>query len=210
MGGMPDAQRERVIKALRKEIAETHDGHINTGYLATKFFFETLTDCGLHDIAVGAMRKEDYPSYGHWIKQGATTTWEQWDGQNSHNHPMFGSGLTWFYRRLAGVCADPAEPGYRHIILRPYPVDGLENVHYSYRTPYGTVLSDLTQTSEGSTLKVTVPVGSRATLYLPTNQRGNISESNRPLREAKGVTMQGGADGCTILQLEQGSYTFQY
>ena len=48
------------------------------------------------------------------------------------------------------------------------------------------------------------------TLYLPTNQRGNISESNRPLREAKGVTMQGGADGCTILQLEQGSYTFQY
>lgn len=210
MGGMPDAQRERVIKALRKEIAETHDGHINTGYLATKFFFETLTDCGLHDIAVEAMRKEDYPSYGHWIKQGATTTWEQWDGQNSHNHPMFGSGLTWFYRRLAGVCADPAEPGYRHIILRPYPVDGLENVHYSYRTPYGTVLSDLTQTSEGSTLKVTVPVGSRATLYLPTNQRGNISESNRPLREAKGVTMQGGADGCTILQLEQGSYTFQY
>ena len=210
MGGMPDAQRERVIKALRKEIAETHDGHINTGYLATKFFFETLTDCGLHDIAVGAMRKEDYPSYGHWIKQGATTTWEQWDGQNSHNHPMFGSGLTWFYRRLAGVCAAPAEPGYRHIILRPYPVDGLENVHYSYRTPYGTVLSDLTQTSEGSTLKVTVPVGSRATLYLPTNQRGNISESNRPLREAKGVTMQGGADGCTILQLEQGSYTFQY
>ena len=89
-------------------------------------------------------------------------------------------------------------------------MDGLENVHYSYRTPYGTVLSDLTQTSEGSTLKVTVPVGSRATLYLPTNQRGNISESNRPLREAKGVTMQGGADGCTILQLEQGSYTFQY
>lgn len=210
MGGMPDAQRERVVQALRKEIAETHDGHINTGFLATKFFFETLTDCGLHDIAVGAMRKEDYPSYGHWIKQGATTTWEQWDGQNSHNHPMFGGGLTWFYRRLAGVCADPAEPGYRHIILRPYPVEGLENVHYSYRTPYGTVASDLTQTSEGSTLKVTVPVGSRATLYLPTSQRGNISENGKPLREAKGVTMQGGADGCTILLLEQGNYTFQY
>ena len=210
MGGMSDSRRDSVVQSLRKEIAERHDGHINTGYLATKFFFETLTDCGLHDLAVGAMRKEDFPSFGYWIKQGATTTWERWDGVHSHNHPMFGGGLTWFYRRLAGVCAAPSEPGYRHIILRPYPVDGLENVHYSYRTPYGTVLSDLTQTSEGSTLKVTVPVGSRATLYLPTNQRGNISESNRPLREAKGVTMQGGADGCTILQLEQGSYTFQY
>ncbi len=210
MGGMPDAQRKRVVEALRKEIAETHDGHIDTGFLGTKFFFETLTDNGLHDLAVGAMRKEDFPSYGHWIKQGATTTWEQWDGQNSHNHPMFGSGLTWFYRRLAGVCPDPAEPGYRHIILRPTPVDGLDNVHYSYRTPYGTVSSDLTQTASGSTLKVTVPVGSHATLYLPTDQKGNISEGGRPLSEAKGVTMKGNEDGHTVLGLQQGSYTFRY
>lgn len=210
MGGMPEAQRKRVVEALRKEIAETHDGHINTGFLATKFFFETLTDNGLHDIAVAAMRKEDFPSYGHWIKQGATTTWEQWDGQNSHNHPMFGGGLTWFYRRLAGISADPAEPGFRHIILRPYPVEGLDNVHYSYRTPYGTVLSDLTQTAEGSTLKVAIPVGSHATLYLPTAQKGNISESGKPLREATGVTMKGGEDGRTVLGLQQGTYTFRY
>ena len=210
MGGMPEAQHKRVVEALRKEIAETHGGHINTGFLATKFFFETLTRNGLHDIAVGAMRKEDFPSYGHWIKQGATTTWEQWDGQNSHNPPMFGGGLTWFYRCLAGVCADPAEPGFRHIILRPYPVEGLGNVHYSYRTPYGTVMSDLTQAAEGSTLKVTVPVGSHATLYLPTAQKGNISEGGKPLREATGVTMKGGEDGRTVLGLQQGTYIFQY
>lgn len=210
MGGMPDTQRKRVIEALRKEIVETHDGHINTGFLGTKFFFETLTDNGLHDVAVTAMSKEDFPSFGHWIKQGATTTWEQWDGQNSHNHPMFGGGLTWFYRRLAGVCADATEPGYRHIIIRPYPVDGLENVHYSYQTPYGLVSSDLTQKDEYSTLTVTIPVGSHATLYIPTAQKGNISESDKPLRDAQGVTLKGYENGCTVVTLQQGTYTFNY
>ena len=209
MGGMPDRERARVVEALKHEISVTHDGHINTGFLATKFFFETLTDNGLHDVAVGAMRKEDFPSYGYWIKQGATTTWEQWDCQNSHNHPMFGGGLTWFYRRLAGICTDPSEPGYKHIILRPYPVQDLENVHYSYQTRYGTVSSDLTQDAEGHTLKVTIPVGSHATLYLPTTS-GDITESQKPVNEAEGVTVKGTEEGRTVVTLVQGTYTFRY
>lgn len=210
MGGMSEARHDSVVRALRHEIAVTHGGHINTGFLATKFFFETLTDNELHDIAVGAMSKEDFPSYGHWIKQGATTTWEQWDGKNSHNHPMFGGGLTWFYRRLAGICADPSEPGYRHIILRPYPVEGLDNVHYSYRTPYGTVSSDLTQGNGQSTLAVTIPVGSHATLYLPAAKGTPISESGKPVEQAKGVTLEGEEDGRTVLTLQQGTYTFTF
>lgn len=210
MGGMSETRRDSVVQALRHEVAVNHGGHIHTGFLATKFFFETLTDNGLHDLAVGAMSKEDFPSYGHWIKQGATTTWEQWDGANSHNHPMFGGGLTWFYRRLAGICADPAEPGYRHIIVRPYPVEGLAQVHYDYRTPYGTVSSDLTQADGHSTLSVTIPVGSHATLYLPTAQQEGISESGKPLKEAAGVSLAGQEDGRTVLTLQQGTYTFTY
>jgi len=65
----------------------------------------------------GAMNKQTMPSYGYWLKKGATTTWEDRDRAGSGNHPMFGGGLVWFYRRLAGMNADPERPSYRKISI---------------------------------------------------------------------------------------------
>ena len=110
--GVPEERREAVIASLRREIMQTHDGHINTGFVTTKHFFEVLTDNGLHDVATTAMLKTDFPSYGHWLAQGATVTWENWDGRESRNHPMFGGGLTWFARRLAGIRATAYGPDF--------------------------------------------------------------------------------------------------
>lgn len=169
--GVPEERRAAVIQTLRREIMEEHGGHINTGFVTTKFFFETLTDCGLHDVATTAILKTDYPSYGHWIAQGATVTWEQWDGQNSHNHPMFGGGLTWFSRRLAGVNVTEQGAGYRHFEVRPVPAVGVDTVYYSQHTPQG-LLSSRVISHEGQlqSVEVRVPVGSTATVFLPNGQ----------------------------------------
>ncbi|MCF0196869.1 MAG: hypothetical protein HUK03_06515, partial [Bacteroidaceae bacterium] len=151
--GVPDECRKDVIATLRHEIMERNNGHINTGFLATKYFFETLTDNGLGDVAYTAMNQRDFPSYGWWLAQGATVTWEQWDGGNSHNHPMFGSGLTWFYRRLAGIEADELHPGYRRFFLRPYLHKGHERTHYAKQTPYGNVAVDIQQQANAYTYR---------------------------------------------------------
>ena len=168
--GVPEERKAAVVETLRREIMETHGGHINTGFVTTKFFFETLTDYGLHDVATTAILKTDYPSYGHWIEQGATVTWEQWDGQNSHNHPMFGGGLTWLARRLAGVNVTEQGAGYRHFEVRPVPAVGVDTVFYSQHTPQG-LLSSRVISHEGQlrSLEVRVPVGSTATICLPTD-----------------------------------------
>lgn len=168
--GVPEERKAAVVETLRREIMETHGGHINTGFVTTKFFFETLTDYGLHDVATTAILKTDYPSYGHWIEQGATVTWEQWDGQNSHNHPMFGGGLTWLARRLAGVNVTEQGAGYRHFEVRPVPAVGVDTVFYSQHTPQG-LLSSRVISQEGQlrSLEVRVPVGSTATICLPTD-----------------------------------------
>ena len=168
--GVPAERKAAVTESLRREIMETHGGHINTGFVTTKFFFETLTDCGLHDVATTAMLKTDYPSYGHWIEQGATVTWEQWDGQNSHNHPMFGGGLTWFMRRLAGINVTEQGAGYRHFEVRPVPAVGVDTVFYALQTPQGR-LSSRVISHEGQlrSLEVRVPVGSTATVCLPSD-----------------------------------------
>jgi alpha-L-rhamnosidase len=208
--GVPEEKKNDVIASLKKEIMESHQGHINTGFLGTKYFFEVLTDNGLNDVAYTAMNKTDFPSYGHWIAQGATTTWEQWDGGNSHNHPMFGSGLTWFYRRLAGVNVDENEPGYRHIIFRPEPVAQLDSVDYSLQTPYGKVASEVLQHQGQTQINVTVPVGSYATLYLPTKKIATITESGTTLAKAKCVKLIGNKNGKTCVQLQQGSFHFSF
>lgn len=167
--GVPEERKDAVVETLRKEIMDVHGGHINTGFVTTKFFFETLTDYGLHDVATSAILKTDYPSYGHWIEQGATTTWEQWDGQNSHNHPMFGGGLTWLPRRLAGVNVTPEGAGYKHFIVKPVPAVGVDTVYYSLQTPQGKLSSHVIS-HEGKlhSLEVRVPVGSTATICLPS------------------------------------------
>ena len=181
--GVPEERKDAVVETLRHEIMDVHGGHINTGFVTTKFFFETLTDYGLHDVATTAILKTDYPSYGHWIAQGATVTWEQWDGQNSHNHPMFGGGLTWLSRRLAGVNVTTQGAGYRHFLVKPVPAVGVDTVYYSQHTPQG-LLSSRVISHEGQirSLEVRVPVGSKATICFPSD----------------------------TLVVEQGTYRYQY
>ncbi len=117
--GVPAGQKSRVISALKSDIL-ANGGHLDTGIFGTQFFFEVLSENGLHEMAYEAMNKRTQPGYGWWISQKATTTWEQWDGEGSRNHPMFGGGIVWFYRKLAGMNTDEDQPGYRHIIFRPH------------------------------------------------------------------------------------------
>jgi alpha-L-rhamnosidase len=100
------------------------------------------------------------------IRQGATTMWEQWDGKNSRNHPMFGGALTWFYRYLAGIQLDESRPGYKHFSVKPI-LTALERVCYAVETSYGLVGSEIVQTAHEVNLCVTVPVGCSATVTLP-------------------------------------------
>ena len=122
---------------------------------------------GMADLAYTIMNQRDFPSYGWWIEQGATTTWEAWDGGGSRNHPMFGGGLTWLSKDLAGMNTDPEAPGFKHIIIRPIPVKELPDVRYTTQTPYGMAESHVSHDGKTVKVEVTVPFGSTATVYVP-------------------------------------------
>ena len=72
-------------------------------------------------VAFRLIAQETIPGWGYWIKQGATTLWEKWDGKDSQNHIMYGDISAWFTRVLAGINPDPAGPGFRRILLTPPP-----------------------------------------------------------------------------------------
>ena len=170
--GVPEEHKADVVASLKKEIEE-NGGHLNTGIFGTQIFFDVLCDNGLQEMAYAAMCKKDQPSYGWWLEQGAKTMWEYWDGKKSRNHPMFGGGLTWLYTRIAGLQTDPAEPGYRHIIVRPTPMGDLTWASYETETPSGKASVRWDIKKGKFIIKVLVPDGSHASVYLPGSDTPN-------------------------------------
>lgn len=206
--GIPEDYRPLVIESLRQEIADCGN-HLNTGIFGTRFFFEVLAENELNNLAYSVMNQRSFPSFGYWIEQGATTTWEQWDGKNSRNHPMFGGGLTWFYQKLAGIEIDENIPGYKHIIIKPILADSLNFVKYSLRTPYGKTAVSWQKTQKSFDIQIIIPAGSTATIYLPVTNSENITENRKKLKKAIGISNLKRKSDCITFNLEQGNYYFK-
>ena len=184
--GVPQSQYDSVIAAFKANV-KANKGHLDTGIFGSQFFFEVLTKNGLHELAYRAMNKRTQPSFGYWLQQGATTTREKWDSGGSHNHPMFGGALTWFYRSLAGMSADPDRPGYEHIVFKPYPVKDLSYVKYINNTARGKAGIVWQQKSGEFTMRVVVPVGSTATVHVPARGPKQVYESGAIASKAREV-----------------------
>lgn len=206
--GVPDDQEQKVIESLKADIA-ANDGHLDTGIFGTQFFFEVLSDYGMHDLAYEAMNKKTEPSYGWWIEQGATTSWEQWSGRGSRNHPMFGGGIVWFYRKLAGMNTDPEHPGYRNIIFRPQPVADMTYASYSNLTPLGTCGIRWEKKNNQFVMEVTVPVGSTASVYVPARDLNVVKESNMSINETlENITYLRMDGNYAVFEVNSGIYNF--
>jgi len=206
--GVPAEQYEKVVAALEAGVLK-NEGHIDTGILGTRFFFEMLADNGLNQLAFEAMNKRTEPSFGHWIELGSTTTRENWNENGSHNHPMFGGGLVWMYKNLAGMQADPLEAGYRHIIFKPQPVDELESVSYFNNTSYGEAGISWASDEGAFTMEIVVPVSCHATVHVPAKDLSQIREGGVDIEEAVAVTFKEMKDGYALFEVESGSYQFQ-
>jgi alpha-L-rhamnosidase len=85
----------------------------------------------------------------------------------SMNHIMFGEIGAWMYKGLAGIFPDAAQPGFRHILLRPHFVKGLPAFEATHEGPYGTIRS--AWKTEGRVIVYTalIPPNCTATLQLP-------------------------------------------
>ncbi len=206
--GVPKNQYNKVVAALKNDINE-NNGHLDTGIFGTQFFFEVLSENGMHDLAYEAMNKRDEPGYGHWLELGSTTSREQWSEEGSHNHPMFGGGLVWYYRKLAGMNADPEKPGYRHIIFKPQPAGDLTFAKYFNETSYGKA-GILWQKDNGEfSMEITVPVGCTATVYVPVMNGNNNQKNVVSAEDSKDVKSVGKSDGYQIFNVNSGNYHFK-
>ena len=192
--GVDQERLEQVRKALRQVIEEA-DGHLDTGIFGTRLLFEILADHGMIDLAYQIINKRTQPSFGWWIEQGATTTWEAWNGVNSRNHPMFGGSLVWLQRILAGVRMNESSPAYEHIVVKPVIPEGLNQASYRIETVRGLVANSWKRNKDSFEMTTTIPAGSSAKVYLPASVASQWTENGQPLQD-------------TELELPSGTYHF--
>ena len=143
---------------------------LDVGLLGTKTILNALSENGYNDLAYRLASDTAFPSWGHWIVNGATTLLENWaiDSKSdvSRNHIMFGEISAWFYKGLAGILPDTAAPGFRHIHLRPHIPRGLEEFSATHNSPYGQIISGWYTDEGGLHYGVTLPPGTTADLRL--------------------------------------------
>ncbi len=169
--------KDSICRRLRNNFAH-HGNRLQTGFLGTSIMMGALTDNGMGDLAYELLFQRENPSWLYSVDNGATTFWERWDsytyekgiaprGVNSYNHYAYGAVCQWIWESVAGIKADPEEPGFRHIIMEPIPDRRLGSIDAEYNSAAGTIKSEWHYCGEQWVWNFSIPEGARASVKAP-------------------------------------------
>ena len=156
-----------VVERLVQSVME-HECRPDFGILGAKYVPRALAEHGHAPLAYKLIMQQAYPGWMHWLSQGATTLWEDWHGESSQNHVMFGDVAAWMMQYVAGLAPDPSNPGFRHVIIRPCPVAELDRVSATHRTSQGLIGCGWEREGEEVHAVIDLPPGVTATLFTST------------------------------------------
>jgi alpha-L-rhamnosidase len=213
---LTDAQREQAAARLVERI-EAKNYHLSVGFVGVPILLPTLTEIGRSDLAYRLIQNKTYPSWGYSIEQGATTIWERWNsytrekgfgdvGMNSFNHYAYGACSEWMFRSMLGIETDGV--GFKTIIMKPEFGEGITWAEGHYDSIYGRIKSDWKVGDGTFQWVVTVPANTTATVHIPAGNVADITESGRPIKDAKGVTFLRMAEDRAVFGVDSGTYEF--
>lgn len=93
--------------------------HFDTGFVGTDILCEVLFEHDMQDVAYELLTSHELGSFPYMIDRGATTLWEDWDGSNSHDHPMFGASARYLISYLLGIRQREGSVGFQNTIIAP-------------------------------------------------------------------------------------------
>lgn len=170
-GLLTEEEKPKSLKLLIKYI-DYENGHFYTGVLGGRVLYRVLAENGYVDLAYNMIVRPDYPSYGNWIKRGATTLWEGFYPEGgrvlSLNHHFWGDISAWFYTYLAGIKINPTGRDVTNIDIAPLFPEKLNSVCAHYDTPNGKIAINWERTDENSfILKITAAEKLHGKILLP-------------------------------------------
>lgn len=213
---LPQEVRPVAAKHLAENVKKY--GHITTGFLGTPYICHVLTEWGYQELAYQLLLRQQYPGWLYPVTMGATTIWERWNsmmpdrtipdnGMNSFNHYSYGAIGDWLYRDAVGL--RETSPGFKTLAVKPHPGGGFTQMKAEQGTPYGKAAAEWKTTEAGFMLEVTIPVGTTAEIYVPSQSAAQVWLDGKPLSASKEVELQGYADGYTEVKVGSGTYLFE-
>lgn len=129
----------------------------DTGIFGTDILTRVLFERGCADTAFRLLTSTGKGSFYNMKKQGATTIWENWDGERSHSHPMFGAVTRYLFSFILGITQEKNSAGYEKIVIAPQIPDGLNRASGHITTVRGEIAVSFIRTEREMDFYVTVP-----------------------------------------------------
>lgn len=134
-------------------------GHYDTGIFGTDILTRVLFEKGDGELAVDLLCQNGDQGFEHWRQNGATTFHEYWDSNRSrsHNHPMFGAVVAYFFEHLLGIRQTPESAGYDAVIIEPKAVSKFGRMSGSMMTPKGDISVSYNKSGNGISFNINLP-----------------------------------------------------
>lgn len=127
------------------------------GILGAKYVHNVLCEYGRQDVFVKMAECNEYPSFGLWLLNGATTLWEDFEGKNSRNHHMFADIASVIQTYLLGVKQEEIDGRY-YVSVKPY-LDNFDKMQGSVISVNGMVECSYKKSGEKIIVKIFIPYG---------------------------------------------------
>ena len=166
-GIFEDGEKAEAVKRL-VEMIDDAGGHFDVGVLGARVIFHVLSEFGHSDLAFNMITREDYPSYGNWVKRGATTLWENFSPNDvySMNHHFWGDVSAWFIKRVAGINLNPGKHNVNEVEISPSFIGALNFAKGYHDAPAGRISSHWRKDGDSFILELSVPEKIKATARL--------------------------------------------
>lgn len=134
-------------------------GCFDTGIFATDILVRVLFEHGNAELAADLLMNNGAQGYEHWRQNGATTFHEYWDSSRSrsHNHPMFGAPVAYFFEYLLGIKQDKESAGYNSVTIAPMAVSRFGYMKGSMRVPKGDIAVAYEKVGEKVKFGIVIP-----------------------------------------------------
>ena len=154
-------------KAIAKKIVKTIKKNkymVTYGVLTTKALFNALSMYGYNDVLYNILERKEYPSFGYWKENGATTFFETFelDGVGTRCHHFFSEITYWVLYNVGGIKNKGI--AYNEVLIEPYIYKENSSSHLEKGTKYGLITVDWSNNNNITTIKINLPKGIKAKL----------------------------------------------
>lgn len=174
-----------VTARLLTEMVRANDHKADFGILGAKFIPRVLADYGYADDAFKVITQPECPGWGYWVRKGATSLWEHWDGVYSQNHIMYGDISAWMFEYPGGLRPRPDGAGFKKFDIKPHFISGLKQCKVQYAAPTGEICFEWKRSGGKIKYSYSVPAGSSAVLALPGKEPETVTGKDHRFLDEK-------------------------